>query len=381
MTRLTPRAGAQGAPRRSAWRFSTPTAEYIRVHDALCAMLGRSAEELLGRRDQELTHPDDRAADVAVAWEILDGKRSTHQVEKRFVHADGSAVWVIASLTFLRDDTGRGRPVRGHHRAPRDRAGAARQRGALPLPVRPRADRDRAARARRVLAARQPPAAQDDRLREEELLTAAFQDITHPDDLELDLEQVQAMLAGRIRTYEMEKRYFRADGSVLWVLLSVSLVRDDAGEPLYFVSQLQDIDERMRTHSELQRLARRDPLTGTLNRRAWDEDLGTAVGRSGKTGEAFGIVLMDVNSFKPMTTSATRPATSCSSRPSSPGSGNSAARTCSHGSAATSSPCWCRAAPCPCSSRSPSGCDAGSTTCQAARSARRRGRPTTPPTT
>jgi PAS domain S-box-containing protein/diguanylate cyclase (GGDEF)-like protein len=133
---------------------------------------------------------------------------------------------------------------------------------------------------------------------EEQLLKASFQDITHPDDLELDLEQVQAVLAGRIRVYEMEKRYFRADGSILWVQLSVSLVRDENGEPLYFVSQLQDVDERKRAHTELQRLARRDPLTGTLNRRAWDEELGGAVSRSARTGEPLGVVLIDINRFK-----------------------------------------------------------------------------------
>jgi PAS domain S-box-containing protein len=81
--------------------------EYIRVNSALCHMLGRPAEELHGRRDQEITHPDDRDADVAAAWEILEGRRGTHHCEKRFLHADGSIVWVIANLTFLRDHAGR----------------------------------------------------------------------------------------------------------------------------------------------------------------------------------------------------------------------------------------------------------------------------------
>jgi diguanylate cyclase (GGDEF)-like protein/PAS domain S-box-containing protein len=81
--------------------------EATRVNDALCAMLGRAASDLLGRRDQELTHPDDRRADVDAAWEILDGRRGTHQCEKRFVRPDGSVVWALATLTFLRDASGR----------------------------------------------------------------------------------------------------------------------------------------------------------------------------------------------------------------------------------------------------------------------------------
>jgi PAS domain S-box-containing protein len=83
--------------------------EYVRVNGALCALLGRGNEQLLGRRDQEFTHPDDRQLDVEVAWDILAGRRSTFQRQKRFVRPDGSVVWVIANLTFLRDE--RGRPL------------------------------------------------------------------------------------------------------------------------------------------------------------------------------------------------------------------------------------------------------------------------------
>jgi diguanylate cyclase (GGDEF)-like protein/PAS domain S-box-containing protein len=81
--------------------------EYVRVNRALCTMLGRPGEDLIGRRDQELTHPDDRQADVRAAWEILQGRRDTHQAEKRFVRPDGSVVWALANLTFLRDAGGR----------------------------------------------------------------------------------------------------------------------------------------------------------------------------------------------------------------------------------------------------------------------------------
>ncbi|CAB4900912.1 unannotated protein [freshwater metagenome] len=84
-----------------------PDGEYIRVNEALTALLGRGAEALLGRRDQEFTHPDDRQSDVEAAWEILRGERSTHQCEKRFVRPDGSVVWVIANMAFLRDELGR----------------------------------------------------------------------------------------------------------------------------------------------------------------------------------------------------------------------------------------------------------------------------------
>jgi PAS domain S-box-containing protein len=87
----------------------------------------------------------------------------------------------------------------------------------------------------------------------EVLLTKSFQDITHPEDLDADLDQVRRMLAGEISTYDMEKRYIRADGSLIRVLLSVSLVWDEMGAPRYFISQIQDITERWRIEEELRR--------------------------------------------------------------------------------------------------------------------------------
>ncbi len=80
--------------------------EYVRVNAALCHLVGRPASALLGRRDQELTHPDDRQSDVDAAWRILRGELQSWQCEKRFLRPDGGVVWAIANLTFLRDEDG-----------------------------------------------------------------------------------------------------------------------------------------------------------------------------------------------------------------------------------------------------------------------------------
>jgi PAS domain S-box-containing protein len=86
---------------------------------------------------------------------------------------------------------------------------------------------------------------------EAELMSKTFQDITHPDDLNADLNFVAQMLAGEIETYTIEKRYFHKNGSVVWVLLAVSLVKEPAGTPLYFISQINDITERKQTEEQL----------------------------------------------------------------------------------------------------------------------------------
>jgi two-component system phosphate regulon sensor histidine kinase PhoR len=83
----------------------------------------------------------------------------------------------------------------------------------------------------------------------EELTEHGFQDLTHPDDLAGDLALFTSALAGEIDSYRMRKRYFHADGHVVWGDLSVALVRDPDGTPRHFVSQILDITEQ-RAHEE-----------------------------------------------------------------------------------------------------------------------------------
>jgi PAS domain S-box-containing protein len=86
---------------------------------------------------------------------------------------------------------------------------------------------------------------------EGELLEKSFQEITHPDDVETDVVHLHQLLTGELETYQKEKRYFHKEGYVVQVLLSVSLVHDEKGKPLYFVSQIQDVTERKLTETEL----------------------------------------------------------------------------------------------------------------------------------
>ncbi|MEM7761630.1 MAG: PAS domain S-box protein, partial [Cyanobacteria bacterium P01_A01_bin.40] len=86
---------------------------------------------------------------------------------------------------------------------------------------------------------------------ESELLATTFQKITHPEDLEIDLSYVHQMLTGEIPYYHLEKRYLHKQGSIVWIMLSVSLVRDSQDNPLYFIAQIQDISERKQAESAL----------------------------------------------------------------------------------------------------------------------------------
>jgi len=87
-----------------------------------------------------------------------------------------------------------------------------------------------------------------------ELQSLTFQDITYPDDLDADLEYFRQLLANEIQTYSMEKRYIRQDTSLVWINLTVSLVRDPWGEPKYFISVVEDIYDRKQAEQQIKEL-------------------------------------------------------------------------------------------------------------------------------
>lgn len=89
-----------------------------------------------------------------------------------------------------------------------------------------------------------------------DLVGMSFRDFTHPDDVAEDREFLAAAIAGRLVSSDREKRYVRKDGSVLWARVWAEIVRDEAGEPLYFVSYVHDVAER-RAAQELQRESER----------------------------------------------------------------------------------------------------------------------------
>jgi PAS domain S-box-containing protein len=90
----------------------------------------------------------------------------------------------------------------------------------------------------------------------EDIAGASFCDFTHPDDVAEDREFMAAAIAGELDSHEREKRYVCKDRSIVWARVRGELIRDEAGEPLYFVAHLQDISER-RTAQEQSRESER----------------------------------------------------------------------------------------------------------------------------
>ena len=94
-----------------------------------------------------------------------------------------------------------------------------------------------------------------------ELLEVDFQTVTHPDDLNADLALVGDLLNGRREHYHMDKRYLGKRGNIVWGRLSVSLVRAEHGEPLHFVSQIQDVTVQRQSSLQLRESEQRTRVT------------------------------------------------------------------------------------------------------------------------
>lgn len=147
---------------------------------------------------------------------------------------------------------------------------------------------------------------------EDKLLALDFQSITHPDDLATDLEVMQDMAVGKRTTCQMEKRYIRQNGEILWSLLSVSAVHNEDGSIKYFVSQIQNISERRRAEALLRekqseltaanaRLAyqaTRDSLTGVANRRKFIAYFNEEMVRMSRQPAPISLVMIDIDNFK-----------------------------------------------------------------------------------
>ncbi len=78
-----------------------------------------------------------------------------------------------------------------------------------------------------------------------------FQQLTHPDDLDADLTLVRETIAGHRSSYDLEKRYFHQSGRIIWAQLSVTLLRDDSGQPVHFISHIQNITDRKSSEARL----------------------------------------------------------------------------------------------------------------------------------
>jgi diguanylate cyclase (GGDEF)-like protein/PAS domain S-box-containing protein len=104
---------------------------------------------------------------------------------------------------------------------------------------------------------------------EGEMLATTFHAITHPEDLHLHEEKTVLLLAGKIGHYNLEKRYLRKDGEIVWVNIEVSPLWKPGEKPGRNMIVVEDITERKRMEAEMREMSLRDLLTDLYNRRGF----------------------------------------------------------------------------------------------------------------
>lgn len=136
----------------------------------------------------------------------------------------------------------------------------------------------------------------------DEVLTGnfGFQQITFPEDLPVDLENVTRLLQGQADHYTLEKRYIHKDGHIVWVSLYVYLLKNPDGSPQRFVAAVVDITADKAIHDRLEHLAHHDMLTGMPNRVLFSERVAQSLALAERHHTRFALLQIDLDKFKPI---------------------------------------------------------------------------------
>ncbi|MBS1170165.1 MAG: diguanylate cyclase/phosphodiesterase with and sensor(s) [Burkholderiaceae bacterium] len=132
----------------------------------------------------------------------------------------------------------------------------------------------------------------------DQLLSMTWQEITHPDDLDINLVLYNRVLSGESDDYEIDKRFIRPDGSIVHVHVAVRGLRDDDGNIDYFAILVQDITESKKTAELIWKQANFDSLTSLINRNLFHDRLQHAIQKAERTGLPMALIFIDLDEFK-----------------------------------------------------------------------------------
>jgi len=236
--------------------MTTPEGDFVEANPAFSLLTGYSSEEIGNLNLSQLIHPDDRDNNIVQIQRMLDGEISNIVIENRYIRKDGQTLWVKKSISLIKDAGGKPQWIIALTEDISERKAA--EEAVKESESRFRATFEQAAVGIAHVSLEGRWLRVNQRLCDivgysrEELLQTTFQDITYPEDLDADLAQNTRLLNGEISLFSMEKRYIMKNGSLIWINLTVSLMRDAVGKPLYFISVVEDIADRKRVEATLQ---------------------------------------------------------------------------------------------------------------------------------
>ncbi len=280
---------------------------WIRVNDAVCRMLGWSAEELATRTFQDITHPDDLDADLAQVGLLLAGEIDGYGMEKRYLTRTGGEIWARLSVSLVRDVSGhprhfvsqleditqrrederRLRAAEAEARAQRDHAtaiiGAMHEGYALTIDG-------------EITAVNEALCALTG-FAEHELVGARapfpFWPPEHSRDNSALRRQILGSRAGTFTVALMRKGGDRFEAEV-----TAQPAFDHAGQALGFVNTIRDVSVQRRQQRELETMARTDSLTGLANRHVLHESLDRCAALASRRAGSMALILLDLDRFK-----------------------------------------------------------------------------------
>jgi diguanylate cyclase (GGDEF)-like protein/PAS domain S-box-containing protein len=132
----------------------------------------------------------------------------------------------------------------------------------------------------------------------QELLAMKLSDIVPPDDQEMDKINFARLTGDELSDYEVEKRYVRKDGQVVWVRVSISKIPDTSGRPVRAAGIIQDITARKKAEEHIRHMANHDELTGLPNRRLFYDLINFKMIEARRNKIKFAILFLDLDRFK-----------------------------------------------------------------------------------
>ncbi|HEY3672974.1 MAG TPA: PAS domain S-box protein [Acidimicrobiia bacterium] len=261
---------------------------------------GYTPEDLIGTASRDLIHPDDLARHRDTVDNTVQ-RIGTATVEWRLRRADGSYCWVEEVFTDLHDVPAVGGWI-ANMRDITDRREAEEER--IEAEERYRQGFERSAFGLGVLDLGQTFTSVNPALAEllghtpELLLGRRPMEFLHPTESESARSGIERLLRGDVPFYKREHRMVRRDGSIVSVLIDMTLVRDSDGDPGYYFVQVRDITDRKRAEEALAHQALHDDLTHLPNRLLLVDRLAHSLARAERTGSNVAVLFLDLDRFK-----------------------------------------------------------------------------------
>ena len=283
----------------SVWALDAKTGD-LRTDPVLPAQLGIDAAESYPRdfwmkhihpEDLERLLENERRMLDAAAPRDEEGNTLMPEIEFRGLRSDGSAIWFFGRGTVIRDKDGK--PLRAIGTCT-DITARKQAEAAL------RESEERLARTETFSLVMVTHVDLEGRwikvpptlcellgYTEAELLGHRFHEVTHPEDIDADWSQCLQLIRGEIKSFDLEKRYIRKDGGIVWAYINCSVVTDAQDKPVHFLTYIRDItnrkhnEEKLREYQEsLRQLANELNTTEERERKRFAADLHDHIGQS-----------------------------------------------------------------------------------------------------